>query len=79
MASRAGCGHRHLDPFGWPWPRFYFTGINVRFLDLNLLKEYLWQMVKMSPLQSYALEVVPENSEVAVIGAAASALLAPVT
>src|ERR1700687_1530315 len=26
--------------------RFYFTGINVRFLDLNLLKEYLWQMVK---------------------------------
>jgi glucokinase len=57
--------------------RFYFTGINVRFLDLNLLKEYLWQMVKMSPLQSYALEVVPENSEVAVIGAAASALLAP--
>jgi glucokinase len=59
--------------------RFYFTGINVRFLDLNLLKEYLWQMVKMSPLQSYALEVVPENSEIAVIGAAASALLAPVT
>jgi glucokinase len=58
--------------------RFYFTGINVRFLDLNLLKEYLWQMVKMSPLQSYALEVVPESSEVAVIGAAASALLAPV-
>ncbi len=57
--------------------RFYFTGINVRFLDLNLLKEYLWQMVKMSPLQSYALEVVPENSEHAVIGAAASALLAP--
>src|SRR5271156_3317620 len=57
--------------------RFYFTGINVRFLDLNLLKEYLWQMVKMSPLQSYALEVVPENSEVAVIGAAASALLTP--
>ncbi len=59
--------------------RFYFTGINVRFLDLNLLKEYLWQMVKMSPLQSYALEIVPESSEVAVIGAAASALLAPVT
>jgi glucokinase len=57
--------------------RFYFTGINVRFLDLDLLKEYLWQMVKMSPLQSYALEVVPENSEVAVIGSAASALLAP--
>jgi glucokinase len=57
--------------------RFYYTGINVRFLDLNLLKEYLWQMVKMSPLQSYALEVVPENNEIGVIGSAASALLAP--
>ena len=57
--------------------RFYYTGLNVRFLDLNLLKEYLWQMVKMSPLQSYSLEVVPDNPEVAVIGAAASALLAP--
>jgi hypothetical protein len=50
----------------------------VKYLDLSLLKEYLWQMVKMSPLQSYALEIVPENSEIAVIGAAASALLAPV-
>jgi hypothetical protein len=44
---------------------------------LNLLKEYLWQMVKMSPLQSYSLEVAPDSPEVAVIGAAASALLAP--
>jgi glucokinase len=57
--------------------RFYFTGINVRFLDLNLLKEYLWQMVKMSPLQNYALEIVPESSENSVLGAAASALLSP--
>ncbi len=57
--------------------RFYYTGINVRFLDLNLLKEYVWQMVKMSPLQSYALEIVPENNEIGVIGSAASALLAP--
>src|ERR1700728_2935850 len=57
--------------------RFYYTGLNVRFLDLNLLKEYLWQMVKMSPLQSYSLEVAPDSPEVAVIGAAASALLAP--
>ncbi len=57
--------------------RFYYTGLNVRFLDLNLLKEYLWQMVKMSPLQSYSLEVVPEDSKNGVIGAAASALLAP--
>jgi glucokinase len=57
--------------------RFYYTGLNVRFLDLSLLKEYLWQMVKMSPLQSYSLEVMPDDPAVAVIGAAASALLAP--
>ena len=57
--------------------RFYYTGLNVRFLDLNLLKEYLWQMVKMSPLQSYSLEVVPDDPKIAVIGAAGSALLAP--
>jgi hypothetical protein len=31
----------------------------------------------MSPLQSYALEIVPENNEIGVIGSAASALLAP--
>jgi glucokinase len=57
--------------------RFYYTGTNVKFLDLNLLKEYLWQMVKMSPLQSYSLEVVPDSPQNAVIGAAASALLYP--
>ncbi len=57
--------------------RFYSTGINVRVLDRNLLKEYLWQMVKMSPLQSYALEIVPENNVFGVIGSAASAVVAP--
>ena len=44
----------HLDGPG----HFYFTGMNVRFLDLKILKEDLWQMVKMSPLQSYALHVL---------------------
>jgi glucokinase len=62
----------HLDGPG----RFYFTGMNIRFLDLKLLKEELWQMVKMSPLQSYTLHVLPENNEFGVIGAAASALFA---
>jgi hypothetical protein len=28
-----------------------------------MLKEYLWEMVKMSPLQSYTLEIVEENAE----------------
>ena len=37
------------------------------------LKEYLHQMVKMSPLQSYSLEMLPEDPAIAVIGAAVSA------
>jgi predicted NBD/HSP70 family sugar kinase len=52
---------------------FYFTGINVHFLELSRLKEYLWRMVKMSPLQSYTLEIVPESREIGVIGAATTA------
>jgi glucokinase len=63
----------HLDGPG----RFYFTGTNVRFLDLSLLKENLWQMVKMSPLQSYKLEITPLSDEIGVIGSAATALFEP--
>jgi predicted NBD/HSP70 family sugar kinase len=50
--------------------KFYFTGFCVDFLDLNTLKDYLQQMVKMSPLQSYQLEVIPQNQDLGVIGAA---------
>jgi glucokinase len=53
--------------------RFFITGYNVRFLDLNLLKDYLHQMIKMSPLQSYMLEVVPDDQTTRVIGAAVAA------
>lgn len=56
--------------------RFYFTGTNVRFLDLNLMHHYLQQMVKMSPLQSYMLEVIPLSDELAVTGAAVTAIRA---
>jgi len=56
--------------------RFYFTGHNVRFLELPMLKEYLETMVKMSPLQSYSLEVLPPDDETAIIGAGVSALRA---
>ena len=59
----------HLEGPG----RFYFTGRDINRLDLAVLKQHLWEMVKMSPLQSYTLEVVQENSELAVIGAAAAA------
>ena len=53
--------------------RFYFTGTNVRFLDLKLMQHYLQQMVKMSPLQSYMMQVIPLSDEIAVTGAAVMA------
>jgi predicted NBD/HSP70 family sugar kinase len=53
--------------------RFFLTGYNMRFLDLNMLKDYLHQMVKMSPLQSYMLEVVDDDETTRVIGAAVAA------
>jgi glucokinase len=53
--------------------RFFLTGYNVRFLDLNMLKDYMHQMVKMSPLQGYALEVVEDNHSTRVLGAAVAA------
>jgi glucokinase len=62
----------HIDGPG----RFYFTGMNIAFLEISLLKQYLWDMVKMSPLQSYTLEALPETPELAVIGAGAAAELA---
>jgi len=45
----------------------------VRFVDMAMLNEYLHQMVKMSPLQSYSIEVVKDAQETRVIGAAVSA------
>jgi glucokinase len=53
--------------------RFFLTGYNMRFLDMNMLKDYLHQMVKMSPLQSYMLEVVDDDQTTRVIGAAVAA------
>ena len=56
--------------------KFFITGFNARHLDVNLLNQYLHEMVKMSPLQGYVLEVVPGGDDVAVIGAAVNALRA---
>jgi predicted NBD/HSP70 family sugar kinase len=56
--------------------RFYFTGFNVGFLDLGVLRSHLETMVRMSPLQSYSLEILPPNDEIALIGAGVSALRA---
>jgi glucokinase len=59
----------HLDGPG----KFYITGSNSRFLNLTLLKEYLHEMVKLSPLQGYSVEAVSGGDAVAVIGAAVNA------
>jgi glucokinase len=59
----------HLDGPG----KFFITGYNARFLNLSLLNEYLHEMVKLSPLQGYATEVVPGGEAVATIGAAVNA------
>ncbi|MGD0096451.1 MAG: ROK family protein [Terracidiphilus sp.] len=56
--------------------RFYFTGHNVGFLDLGLLRSHLEAMVLMSPLQSYGLEILPPDDETALLGAGVSALRA---
>jgi glucokinase len=56
--------------------RFYFTGHNVGFLDLTLLRSHLEVMVKMSPLLSFSLEILPPDDETALIGAGVSALRA---
>jgi predicted NBD/HSP70 family sugar kinase len=56
--------------------RFYFTGQNVRFLELPLLRAHIESMVKMSPLQSFSLEILPPNDETALVGAGVSALRA---
>ena len=54
--------------------KFFITGHHATHVDLNLLNQYLHDMVKMSPLQGYVFEIVPGGEEVAVIGAAVSAL-----
>jgi glucokinase len=53
--------------------KFFLTGFNIRFVDLPLLKDYLQQMVKMSPLQSYSIEIVNDDAQTRVIGAAVTA------
>jgi glucokinase len=53
--------------------KFFLTGFNVGFVDLPMLRDYMGQMVKMSPLQGYSLEVVQDLPETQVIGAAISA------
>ncbi len=59
----------HLEGPG----KFFLTGFNRRFIELPLLKRYLSEMVKMSPMQSYTLEIVDDNPVIRVLGAAIAA------
>ena len=69
-ALAAGIANRvHMEGAG----KFFMTGFNSRFVDMAMLKDYIQQMVKMSPLQSYQLEIVPDVPEVRVVGAAVAA------
>jgi predicted NBD/HSP70 family sugar kinase len=53
--------------------KIFLSGFNVRFVDMPMLKDFMQQMVKMSPLQSYSLEIVEDSPEIRVIGAAVCA------
>lgn len=59
----------HLDGPG----KFFITGFNARFVNLTLLGEYLNEMVKLSPLQGYQIEIVRGGEDVATMGAAVNA------
>ena len=56
--------------------RFYFTGHNVGFLELPILRPLIESMVKMSTLQSFSLEILPPDDETALLGAGVSAIRA---
>jgi glucokinase len=56
--------------------RFYYTGHNVGFLDLTVLRPIIESMVKMSTLQSFSLEILPPDDETALLGAGVSAIRA---
>jgi predicted NBD/HSP70 family sugar kinase len=56
--------------------KFFISGHNSRYIKVNLLSQYLHEMVTMTPLQGSVFEVVATSTEVAVIGAAVNASLA---
>ena len=59
----------HQDGAG----KFFLTGFNARFVDLAMLRDYLQQMVKMSPLQSYSVELVKDEPPARLVGTAITA------
>ena len=60
----------HIDGPG----RFFVSGPNARFVKLDVLSQYVSEMVRMSPLRGSSIEIVTAEDDVAVVGAAVSAL-----
>ena len=59
----------HLEGPG----KFYISGPDAKFVQTDMLQIYLHEMVKMSPLQGSAVEVISTSDEIAIVGAAVSA------
>lgn len=60
----------HVDGPG----RFFVAGPNARFVRLDVLGQYVSDMVRMSPLRGSSFEIVAAEDDVGVLGAAVSAL-----
>jgi glucokinase len=61
----------HLDGPG----RFYISGPNAEFVDLNVLGGLMQDMVTMTPLQGSYFEIVKTGHDMALIGAAVASRL----
>jgi len=59
----------HLDGPG----KFYLTGHNARFIDVERLNLDLHDMARMSSLQGSLFEIISTSDEIAVVGASVSA------
>lgn len=57
--------------------KFYISGPNARFVQMDLLRRHLQDMVAMTPLQAYVIELLPDTGDLALIGAAVNAEQAP--
>lgn len=53
--------------------KFYISGPNARFVNINFLNRCVHEMVKMSSLQGYVFEIVERSDEIAAIGAVVNA------
>jgi len=59
----------HLDGPG----KFFITGPSAEFVEINLVDQYLHEMVKMTPLQGSLFETISAGHDLAIIGAAVNA------